>query len=81
VELEDEADVAAHFDEIGLAQLRHPASENRDLALLNLAERADEGEQGRLVRTGGTGHHDELAWTYRERVVEQDLIAGVALAE
>jgi len=81
VKLEDEADIAAHLYEISLAQPRQPVSENRDLSFLNLADRTDEGEERGLARAGGAGHHHELARTYCQRVVEQDLVAGVVLAK
>ena len=73
--------VVAHLDQLVLVQVRLLPSQHRNLPLLNLAERADEREQGRLAGAGGAGHHHELARADREAIVEKHLVAGIALAE
>ncbi len=80
VHLKDEADLAAHRDQIVRRQPPQVATQHRDPTLMHRAQGADQGQQRGLAGARGAGHHDELARRDLDPVVEQDLIARDTLA-
>ena len=81
VRLEDEADVAADRHQFGARQADEIVVEHADVAVLHRAQRADQTEQRRLAGPRGPRHDDKLARRDIEPIVEQNLVAGRALAE
>src|SRR5262249_35571590 len=81
VHLENEPDVASHGDEIAALQARQVAAENFDPSGLHRAQRANQGQQGRLPGSGRTGHDDELTRFNLDAVVEQHLVARTTFAK
>src|SRR5262245_24272444 len=79
--LEDESDVAPYSHEFGAPQARQAAVQNFDSTGLHRSQRADQSQQGRLPGSRGAGHNDELTGFNLDAVVEQHLIARLALAK
>ena len=80
VHLEDKADVAPDMHEIAGGQPGEIMAHQVDPALLDRAQRADQGQQRGLPRARRAGHHHQLPGLDRKPDVEQHLVLCVALA-
>ena len=79
--LEDESDVLAQLDRTAPVQGRDVPIQDDQPALLNPPEGTDQGEEGRLPRSGRTGHDHHLAATDLDRIIEEDLGARLPLPD
>ena len=80
VHLEDKADVAPDAHQPARPEPGEIMAEDVDPALLQRAQRADQGQQCGLARARRAGHHHQLPGLDREPDVEQHLVLRVALA-
>jgi hypothetical protein len=78
--LEHHADLAAHLIDVAQARAQFDVVDD-DAAFLELLERVDAADEGRLARAGGAADHDALALGDLEVDVAQHVELAVPLVE